>query len=87
LVGLFGKNASGKSSLFNALTFAIFGKAIKKVNINDILRHNAKNGFTRIIIRKGDVVYRIERNIISTKNQKHIKNNVTFDQYNNETNE
>jgi len=87
LVGLFGKNASGKSSLFNALTFAIFGKSIKKVNIQDILRHGSSHGSTKIVLKKGDFIYKIERSISGSKKQNHVRNNVSFNRYNSETKE
>ena len=80
-VGLFGKNASGKSSLFSALSFAIFGKTLKKTSNNDVIRIGAKEAQSKIIIMKGNTQFRIERTISKIKDN--VKNSVKFDQFEN----
>jgi len=62
-VGLFGKNRQGKSSVFTALTFAIFGRPIKKIALNEMIRYGTRSGESVVDIQKGSSLYRITRNL------------------------
>ena len=73
LVGLFGENAAGKSNLFNALSFVIFGSTVSKVALAEIIRDDAKEARGSIIIKRAGKLYKIERNLVRQKDKaKHI---------------
>jgi len=76
LVGLFGDNAAGKSNLFNALCFAIYGKPTTNIPISEIIHYGASNAESEIFIRQGNNVYRITRNL--SKSGDKVSNKVAF---------
>ena len=79
IIGLYGPNAAGKSSIFNIITFAIFGKTLKKISMLNILNHDANSGFVKILLKKGNFNYRITRNLIANKHKTAAKNSVEFE--------
>lgn len=59
-----GKNGDGKSTLFSAIVFALFGKTIKNVNKPNIVNSiNKKDCVTEIEFTKGSDEYRVCRGI------------------------
>ena len=60
---LSGKNGLGKTSIFNALHYCLYGKAIgNKVTLPNLVNNiNKKNMFVSLTFRKDDTFYRIER--------------------------
>lgn len=46
-------NGAGKSSIFNALSFAIYNKLPRKVTASEIVRRGCKTGFARVVINVG----------------------------------
>ncbi len=71
IVGIFGKNASGKSSVIDALLFTIFNSFTKKkkktVNVINT-NNNSDFGEGKVILRLGEKYFRIKR-----KAEKYIK--------------
>ena len=57
------RNGIGKSSFFNALHYALYGKAIgNKINLPNLVNNiNKKNMSVTLLFEKNDVKYRIER--------------------------
>jgi len=73
LIGLFGDNASGKSNLFNALSFIIFGKTTTNVAFADVIRSGEDFAKGQVYLTNGDSVFRINRELITgTRAAKHI---------------
>jgi len=59
-----GKNGGGKSSLIDALSFALFGKAFRKVNIPQIVNTiNGKDCLVTLTFSKNDKHYKIVRGL------------------------
>jgi DNA repair exonuclease SbcCD ATPase subunit/DNA repair exonuclease SbcCD nuclease subunit len=77
--GLFAANASGKSSLLDAITYTIFDKCSKTSKANEVL-NNKKDWFRGIFrFEMNGVIYTIERK--GTQNKKketHVKVDVEF---------
>jgi DNA repair exonuclease SbcCD ATPase subunit len=46
-------NGAGKSSIFNALAFAIYNKLPRKITASEIVRRGCKTGFARVILNIG----------------------------------
>ena len=55
-------NGAGKTSIFNSLAFAIYGKLPRKVTASEILRKGCKSGFARAVISIGKDEFDIKRN-------------------------
>ena len=69
IVGIFGKNFSGKSSIIDSLLYTVYNSTSKSVRKNlNIINQNEESGFGRAVIEIGDRTYRIER-----KSEKYIK--------------
>lgn len=84
VIGLYGPNASGKSSIFNIITFVIFGKTLKKTNMLNVLNHDSNSGFIKIILKKGEKKYRITRILNSNKKASAVKAIVNFEDWRND---
>jgi DNA repair exonuclease SbcCD ATPase subunit len=54
-------NGAGKSSIFNALAFAIYNKLPRKVTASEILRKGCKTGFSRAVIQIGKDEFDVKR--------------------------
>jgi|10_taG_2_1085330.scaffolds.fasta_scaffold05012_4 exonuclease SbcC len=76
IVGIFGKNFSGKSSIVDSLLYTLFNTTSKnnRKNLN-IINQNKDYCRGRVEIDIGEKTYRIER--VSTKYIKKLKGNVT----------
>lgn len=62
VVGIFGKNFSGKSSIIDSLLWTIFNSTSKSFRKNyDIINQNKKNGFGRVEMQIGERNFVIER--------------------------
>ena len=55
-------NGAGKTSIFNALSFAIYGKLPRKITSSEILRKGCKKGFSRVLLNIGKDELNIIRN-------------------------
>lgn len=66
-------NGAGKTSIFNALAFAIYGKLPRKVTASEILRKGCKSGFARVVVQIGKDEFDIKRGrpsgLVATKNK------------------
>ncbi len=77
VIGLFAANASGKSSLLDAITYTIFDKCSKTSKSKEVL-NNKKSGFKGIFkFMLNNKLYTIEREGITLKHG-HVKVNVNF---------
>ena len=76
IVGIFGKNFSGKSSIIDGLLYAMFNTTSKNERKNyNIINQNKKNCMGRLELQVGDKTYTIERQ--SEKYVKKLKGEVT----------
>jgi predicted MPP superfamily phosphohydrolase len=77
VIGLFASNASGKSSLLDAIIYTIFDKCSKTSKSKEVL-NNKKSGFKGIFkFKLNNKLYTIEREGITLKHG-HVKVNVNF---------
>ena len=72
IVGIFGKNFSGKSSVIDSILYGMFNSTSKneKKNLN-VINQNRDKGFAKLDISVGEHTYTIERD--SEKYQKRLK--------------
>ena len=71
VVGIFGKNRSGKSSVIDSLLFSIFNKISKNLKGNqEIINSSKSNASANIEISVGENKYKIVRKLARTKNNK-----------------
>ncbi|MBT5638524.1 MAG: AAA family ATPase [Candidatus Peribacter sp.] len=69
IVGIFGKNFSGKSSIIDSLLYTMYNSTSKSVRKNlNFINQNEVNAFGRTVIEIGDRTYTIER-----KSEKYLK--------------
>lgn len=61
VVGIFGPNASGKSSLLDAICFTLFDKSPRAYKITDIINNKAKSYRCKFVFEIEGVEYTIER--------------------------
>ena len=54
-------NGAGKTSIFNALAFAIYNKLPRKVTASEIVRKGCKTGFARVVVDIGRDEFDIKR--------------------------
>ena len=78
IVGIFGKNYSGKSSIIDSLLFTLFNSTSKndRKNLN-IINQNKDSGFGRALISIGDMDYHVTRE--SEKYLKKLKGQTTLE--------
>ena len=68
LVGIFGKNYSGKSSIIDAALFGLFNTTSKGERKNvHIINQNQEKALCKLQIAVGDDVYKISRSLERTK--------------------
>ena len=68
LVGIFGKNYSGKSSIIDAAFFGLFNDTSKGERKNvHIINQNQEKALCKLEIAVGDDIYKIARSIEKTK--------------------
>jgi len=78
IVGIFGKNFSGKSSIVDSLLYAIFNTTSKNERKNlNIINQNKEIGDGCVEIGVGTTTYRIKRN--SEKYEKKLKGNISIE--------
>jgi len=78
IVGIFGKNYSGKSSIIDALLYTLFNSTSKNERKNlNVINQNKEEGKGRLEIRIGDRDYTIERS--SYKYLKKLKGTETLE--------
>ena len=76
IVGIFGKNFSGKSSIIDGLLYTMFNTTSKNERKNyNIINQNRKDCRGTVELQVGEKVYRIERD--STKYVKKLKGEIT----------
>ncbi len=67
IIGLFAANRSGKSTILETLSFAIFGKTIKEINTGDLINLNQKKASTEISLVLNGERFKILRTLKRTK--------------------
>ena len=78
LVGIFGKNYSGKSSIIDALLYTIFNSTSKNIRKNvSIVNDNKQKGRGKVEIQVGTKLYTIER--ITEKYEKKLRGETTVE--------
>ena len=76
LVGIFGKNYSGKSSVVDSLLYTLYNSTSKNVRKNvDIVNNNKNGGRGKVKIQVGTKLYTVERT--SEKYEKKLRGQVT----------
>jgi len=78
MVGIFAPNASGKSSLFDALSFCIFDKTSRTYIAKNILNNRKSNFYCKLHFQIEDVDYFIERRAKLINRGKNLKVDVSF---------
>ena len=78
MVGIFAPNASGKSSLFDALSFCIFDKTSRTYFSKNILNNRKSNFYCKLHFQVDGVDYYIERTAKLINRGKHLKVDVSF---------
>jgi DNA repair exonuclease SbcCD ATPase subunit len=64
LIQISGKNGCGKSTMFDALSFCLFGRPFRKVKKGELVnRENGKDLWTQVTFHKNTIKYRITRTI------------------------
>lgn len=63
-----GKNGAGKSQMIDALTFALYGKAFRKINLSQLVNSiNQKRTLVELEFKIGSTKYKIVRGILPAK--------------------
>lgn len=69
-------NGSGKSAIFNALAYCLYGKIPRKITATEILRKGTKKGWVKTEVTDGNTTWSVERGrptkLIFQKNNKTI---------------
>lgn len=61
-IGIIGKNGNGKTSIFDALFYALFNKPYRKINLTDLInRENGRDLYVAVEFRANGHQYKIER--------------------------
>ena len=80
LVGIFGKNYSGKSSIIDAALFGLFNTTSKGERKNvHIINQNQEKAFCKLEVSVGDDLYKISRSLERTKTS--AKTDLDFTKY------
>ena len=78
IVGIFGKNYSGKSSIIDGMLYTIYNSTSKNERKNlNVINQNKEDCFGKVKISVGDDVYHIERT--SEKHMKRLKGEETLE--------
>ena len=80
IVGLFAPNASGKSSLLDALSFCLFDRSSRAYKAINVLNNKKDTFYCKATLEVEGVVYIIEREAKKQRNG-HVKVNVDFYTY------
>ena len=78
IVGIFAPNASGKSSLFDAMSFCIFDKTSRTNTAKNILNNRKSNFYCKLHFQVDGVDYYIERTARLINKGTHLKVDVSF---------
>jgi DNA repair exonuclease SbcCD ATPase subunit len=78
MVGIFAPNASGKSSLFDALSFCIFDKTSRTYVAKNVLNNRKDNFYCKLHFQIEDADYYIERRAKLINKGKNLKVDVSF---------
>lgn len=78
IVGIFAPNASGKSSIFDALSFCIFDKSSRTYIAKNILNNRKEMFVCKFHFTINDVDYFIERRAKTVNKGKHVRVDVDF---------
>ena len=78
IVGIFAPNASGKSSLFDALSFCIFDKTSRTYIAKNILNNRKSNFYCKLHFQIEDIDYYIERRAKLINRGRNLKVDVSF---------
>ena len=78
VIGIFAPNASGKSSLFDALSFCIFDKTSRTSSSKNILNNQKDNFYCKFNFEIDGVDYYIERSAKWTRKGTNLSVNVSF---------
>lgn len=78
IIGVFAPNASGKSSLFDALSFCIFDKTSRTTSSKNILNNQKDNFYCKFNFEIDGVDFFIERSAKWTRKQTNLKVDVNF---------
>ena len=78
MMGIFAPNASGKSSLFDALSFCIFDKSARTYVSKNILNNRKDNFYCKFHFTIDDIDFFIERIGKTVNKGKHVKVDVNF---------
>ncbi len=54
-------NGAGKTAIFNAITFALYGKLPRKITATEILRRGCKTGYVELCVETGGDRYMVRR--------------------------
>ena len=65
--GIFAPNASGKSTLWDSLSFCIFDKCSRTSKAGDVMNYSKKNFYCKFIFELSGLDYVIERNATKSK--------------------
>ena len=77
IIGMFAPNASGKSSLLDAISFCLFDTCSRTIRADRVLNNKKKTFECKIHLVIDDIDYFIERKAKKAKNG-HVKVNVDF---------
>ena len=78
MVGVFAPNASGKSSLFDAISFCIFDKTSRTYLAKNIMNNRKTNFYCKLNFQIDEVDYYIERTAKLINKGKNVKVDVNF---------
>src|SRR5210317_81949 len=78
MVGIFAPNASGKSSLFDAISFCIFDKTSRTYLAKNIMNNRKSNFYCKLHFQIDDVDFFIERTAKLINKGKNVKVDVNF---------
>jgi DNA repair exonuclease SbcCD ATPase subunit len=78
VMGIFAPNASGKSSLFDALSFCIYDKTSRTNSSKNILNNRKENFYCKFHFEIDGVSYFIERTAKWTRKKSNLKVDVNF---------
>jgi DNA repair exonuclease SbcCD ATPase subunit len=78
MVGVFAPNASGKSSLFDAISFCIFDKTSRTYLAKNIMNNRKTNFYCKLHFQIDGIDYYIERTAKSISKGKNVKVDVSF---------